>query len=619
MADDPKPTLLPFMVCGMFRSPKAVSLFEQKVNCLGISMQTVPLDGSGAVLFSIPPYADIASNYDMLGVKLGYIHEGEKHLSMSDVLFRGLATPFEVQHQSVHGNGILICFSKREPHLCAYKTLLAVPGLYYCASEEGVIITNNLGVMVRLIDKPELNPYALPLHFLYRSMPGPQTYISNVIRLGSGEMLQWHDGILNVVLCKSLRGLCDENTLQSVEPQIIGHFYEQFKGVVDFCLDKVSTLGGTSATLLSGGVDSSLMQLAINDHLSSLSSHSRSRSFSYTLDAPCFAPEINYARTATRLFDTDHTFINIASTDYLNLMIESTDILGQPLSHESVPCVVAVVKYIAEHHQKIDFLFCGGGADGLHGIPMASELYRAEKYKHWPIFLLKFLGKTLAPIWQSKAYGARQMADLIPELDNLDSPHHPMNALAMYTDWQLLNRCFESHEIYEALAYRRALEERYLNTSILMEKVQVLDMYSDVCDTTGLWYQLGLAYLEEIFFPYLDDVLLTTTFAITPHERYYFGDRTKPILKMVLEEKGISEITNNPKFGSGFSEDLFCWMSQGLLRDRLQAIERPPFMSKADFNRKLEQPDWFTWNLLTLDIFQKEILTKSPHYTLSMN
>ena len=38
-----------------------------------------------------------------------------------------------------------------------------------------------------------------------------------------------------------------------------------------------------------------------------------------------------------------------------------------------------------------------------------------------------------------------------------------------------------------------------------------------------------------------------------------------------------------------------------------QDIERPGFMQQADFERKLEKPDWFTWNLLTLDVFKKEV------------
>jgi hypothetical protein len=38
------------------------------------------------------------------------------------------------------------------------------------------------------------------------------------------------------------------------------------------------------------------------------------------------------------------------------------------------------------------------------------------------------------------------------------------------------------------------------------------------------------------------------------------------------------------------------------------SIERLEFMTKADFAQKRNQPDWLTWSLLTLDLFQKRVL-----------
>ena len=52
------------------------------------------------------------------------------------------------------------------------------------------------------------------------------------------------------------------------------------------------------------------------------------------------------------------------------------------------------------------------------------------------------------------------------------------------------------------------------------------------------------------------------------------------------------------------------------MRDMVQAIERPGFLDKSDFERLLEvptwdpldEPNWFLWNLLTFDIFQKQVV-----------
>ena len=40
----------------------------------------------------------------------------------------------------------------------------------------------------------------------------------------------------------------------------------------------------------------------------------------------------------------------------------------------------------------------------------------------------------------------------------------------------------------------------------------------------------------------------------------------------------------------------------------VQEIERPGFITRADFEQKIRQPDWFTWNMLTLDLFKKYVL-----------
>ena len=49
---------------------------------------------------------------------------------------------------------------------------------------------------------------------------------------------------------------------------------------------------------------------------------------------------------------------------------------------------------------------------------------------------------------------------------------------------------------------------------------------------------------------------------------------------------------------------------QQSLRDLVLDIDRPGFLSKADFEALLDRPDWFLWNLLTFDIFQKRVLNQ---------
>jgi hypothetical protein len=186
-----------------------------------------------------------------------------------------------------------------------------------------------------------------------------------------------------------------------------------------------------------------------------------------------------------------------------------------------------------------------------------------------------------------------------------------MNVMSVYTDWEVLPRCFDTQVIRDALAYRSELEKQQFDSPRLIERVHALHLLTDTCDSIALWQQLGLAYGQEIIYPYLDDAVVKMSMAFDPQKRFFLNGRTKPVLKLILEQKEADVIVNKPKYGGGWGNDLPDWMCQGVLRDMVQAIQRPAFMERADFQNKIEHPDWFTWNLLTMDLFNKHVLAHS--------
>lgn len=600
----PIPDPSPFLACGLIGKPEPPTL-AKKIRALDHNLHIVDIEDYGYFFYVAPPYAEVAEGEGMVVIKVGLMRAGSRLLSASTVLDRGLITPLGVQEADIHGNVLLICLTKREPEFCAYRSPLATPQLYYRAEEGNALLSDNLRMMIELLDHPKINCAALPLHFLFRSVPGRKTYVDDVYRLGSGERLTWSDGTPSTELCRDLRALFDGGDYRSVNAQTVGQFYEQLRSVMAVYLGGLTDGSSRPATLLSGGIDSSLLQQTINDFSAP---SARPLSFSYALEAPSFAPEIGYAEDASRVFKTKHTSVEVSPKDYPDLLVTAIRTLGQPPHHESVPCVIPVVEHVSADYDEVRYLFCGGAGGTLHGIGKSQDVVRANRYRNWPVPILRLLARILAPIWQSKAYGAGKAAQVLPSLDDLDSPLHPMNAVSMYTDWELTNRCFDPPAVCEALAYRRELERQQLDSPCLIEKMHMVDQVSGVSVASGFWLQLGLASNRKIIFPYLDDAVVSATLAFDPTERFYHANRTKPILKLILESKNLHDIANRPKYGSGFGDDLLDWMRRGVLRDLVRAIERPAFMEQADFERKLEEPDWFTWNMLTLDLFQKCVL-----------
>ena len=117
-----------FMACGLVRTPAPPTLSE-KIHKLDTTLRIVPVKNYGYFFFTTPPYADVAENEEELVIKLGQVHAGAELISASTILERGLISPIDVRHDDIHGNALLICFSKREPLLCAYKSPLSIPQL----------------------------------------------------------------------------------------------------------------------------------------------------------------------------------------------------------------------------------------------------------------------------------------------------------------------------------------------------------------------------------------------------------------------------------------------------------------------------------------------------------
>jgi hypothetical protein len=363
-----------------------------------------------------------------------------------------------------------------------------------------------------------------------------------------------------------------------------------------------------SAMMLSGGVDSSLLQAAIN---AQPDVDSFFPSFSFAVETPGFEFEVGYAQEAVRLLGTDHTFVKITPEEYTHWLVQSIEVAGQPMPVDTTPCFLALADHISSNRGALTSLFHGQIADGLHGVQNSLEIAQGDKYRNWPIPLLKLLGVVLAPVSQSKSYGARKAAETLVACEDINSLDHFLNSVGLLpTHQEMVCQCFPQSAVHEALAVRRNLEKGYLDSGFMVEKSNVLDLLTDGVGPASVERQLGLWHGRHFIFPYGDTAILKATFSFEPIARYCFGHRVKPILKSALESQVPTSVTQKKKgFSSAFEQGVIPWMGEGVLCDIVHDIERPAFVDRAGFAKKLKQPDWFTWKLLTLDLFKKHVLT----------
>jgi asparagine synthetase B (glutamine-hydrolysing) len=573
-----------FFVFGWVKEPASPHLIE-KIQSQGQHIQTHPIEGYGYFFYSTPFYVEIAETEDMVWIKSGPVHDGEKLLAMGDLLQNGWVCSEGIRTEKFNGSATVIGFMKHQPQCFIYRDLLSAAATYYWSDAGNLIASDNFRVMISMLEEPQLNEDVLTQHFIYREVYGVKTYVRDVYQLLGGELINWQQGRLDVDLARDYRSFSQPERVKPVNPETVEWFFQKLVDVVGVHLNGNHR---ASATMLSGGIDSSLIQAAINAQ-----PNHDFPTFSYIIDSPGFAYEIKYAEDASRALDTRHTFVKLTPQRYAQGFIESTKLLGEPMADDARSCFLLIAEQISRQDGNFKYLFHGGLAGGLLGGNGSLPIYQGDKYRSWPIPVLNLLAKIASPISKSKAYGAEQAAQVLSGAKDENSADYFLNSSGIYSDLDMVSRCFSPKEIETAFADKRNLEKRYLDSNILVERGNTLDLITSSLRMRVLERAMGLYHGIEFVYPYADTAIVDASFTFDPMERYVHDRRAKPVLTVALESHVADLNTRIPKGWSGYGKaEFFAAMRDG-----------------DDFERKLENPDWFTWNMLTLDLFKKFVLS----------
>jgi asparagine synthetase B (glutamine-hydrolysing) len=614
MKTNPTNSFGDFTIFGFTRHPETF-LQHRLPDRLGIAARVIDFGPNGHFFF-YTSYGDVTETEEVIALKLGLLHSPQGDpISARQLLGQKLISPRFVNASSLRGNALVACFSKISPEFSVYKTLLSVPQLYFSRLDGGVLCTDGPKPHIALLDRVTVNEEAIPQHFLFRYVLGRHTYFDGINRLLSGELFRWHNGSTDTRLLRDLRPEPDGLSFTRADSRAIARLYEEMSSVMGAYLSDIKKTGYTFGSLISGGVDSTIMQLLINAHVSS---PDQRKSFSYIMETPEFEFEVEYARKAIQFLETDHTFVTTTPEVYPELLVETTETLTFPITAESYPCKLSIAKFVEENCENVRFLFLGNGADSLHGTTLARKIALLEAVHHIPAssLILKLLATLINPLAAKKAHGLRQVAGMLTELDNPYSYKIPANITAVYSDIEMARRCFGDKALGKALEYRHYIEDLYLGSNHHIEKVHMIELLTDAYECGVVTNHLYLAHGCQQTYFFLDEDVIRIGLAFDPDIRFLKGRKVKPLLKGILEQTPFSGITKKPKGTSVFSEDLHEWMKNGLMRDMVQAIERPSFLSKSDFQKLLEvpgwgpldAPNWFLWNLLIFDLFQKRVI-----------
>lgn len=604
-----------FTIFGFTRQPERF-LQQTLVGHWGLTPRLIDFGPAGHFFF-YTTYGQVAETEELIGLKLGLARSEQKSpLSAQQILEQGLLTPQSVRDEAVRGNALVACFSKTAPRFSVYKTLLSLPQLFYSTLNGDLICTDTPQSHAALLGQVEVSEEAIPHHFLFRYTLGQVSYFKDVFRLLPGELFTWDGGELKIRLVRTLKTDPAAPVFTQADSDSLKALYEEMLSVMGAYTAEAESAGRLVANLLSGGVDSSIIQLLLNNTLSLALPR---KTYSYAPRLASFEYEVEYARQASDTFRTEHTFIEIHKDDFLNLLYDTNDALAQPVSSEGEPCQLAVARHIAAHEDDaVHYLTIGTGADTLHGLAIARKINFMQKVKDIPGSSLMLRGMANFFSAQStKGHALRHMAGVLPALHDPDSFKAPPNTIATYTDLDVARRCFGDDVIRQTLQYRRSLEEMYVDSPSYIERVHMVDFLSDAYENAVLNNLIYLGQRREHITPFLDEDIIRISRAFRPEVRYLNGHEIKPLLRRILEQHSPSQVTKKVKGYSVFSEDLFNWMKNGFLRELINDIDRPAFIGQADIAGLIERVEypvlddprgWFLWNLLTFDIFQKRVI-----------
>ncbi len=447
----------------------------------------------------------------------------------------------------------------------AYKNITSKFELFYLTASDGsLVITDHFRNALACL-KPEDRKVTLDQiadHLLFPSMPGNQTHVANIFRLGQGESIEF-----NMHTGKSVQKI-EEKITESKDQIPIEEALEKVDHTLKRLIDGLKEKEGL-ATLLSGGIDSTLVHTYLGSTVASLG---------VVVDSPEFSEEVRYARRASALLKNNHNFLFIKENDYLEHLKSDIRTLALP-SQVTQLVLFGVAARSVEHN-----------------------------------FKTLLTGDFVAPLFGSA------------ETDLQKSIRAKAKGLLAYAEALMIT----SDQLYvRKLIGNKKVEERLHNrTTFVLNRADILpagdgelpaDLYLELKavfallfnNATSLWRQLAYGYGRTVHTPFTGKSLLDVSLSIPRQYRYEKEGRAKHILKDLLKQRLPGYPVDVPKLGTGLPRTRYC--QDGPLKDFFYHHPIPDFIEPGfhDFIRKPQwENSWLIFNLITYAIWEEEVLKK---------
>jgi asparagine synthase (glutamine-hydrolysing) len=507
----------------------------------------------------------------------------------------------EFSVDGLEGNFVLVLVDAAQQSVFLYRHLVGSYETYYAPTANGFCFGSNLATLARRSGISLCpNESMLPVLFLYRMVPGRNTLFDGIYKLLPGELVSWK------------KGTCQHQQLRTMtqfqEPHQTGEdeSIERTESVLDEILTDWYSRKPNSAVLLSGGVDSMILQAHWNKIGRQSGSSRLPQSVAVVLDHPYTKPDLDYSLSAARQLGTEHL-----------------NIIQQPLQAATMSDLFSRTGDMPNHVQSFYFAtlaegmkqagfdagICGEGADGMFGNSCPDDLLSALRWRRKiPVsFVRSLLAKLLDQI-KPENYHA-PILRLANHLTDLNYPQHPQNNAATFTDFNRVEEVFGRNGMLNAMSYRRSLLDAmsvpYDSSAdpFNLLRAQLIGFFGEGIVTATCWCSMFHLHGVEMYNPFQDSRMIRAASNIRIDARFVWGN-PKQILKKALSRHVPEEFSRRPKLG--FGQPIFSWLAPGgCLYDAVRQIDNQPWLPQKTKQEIQKTPNWFLWTLLCYDLWHK--------------
>lgn len=331
---------------------------------------------------------------------------------------------------------------------------------------------------------------------LFQSSPLPETPIASIRRLGHGNLLQ-----------AGRDGSVTERPFERLSAgRPAGTFQEGVEGVEEALSKALGLLPAGTVNLLSGGVDSTLVQVLLGP------GH---RAAAVTIDSPEFAFETENARLAASLCGVSLGEQFLEEKDYLFLLEKETPLAALPLPLPQVAMIASVFD------------------------PGAGGCAFASGFDSDSLFSLPRAKRRLVLAGENPLSFAARSFSLSPE-DGL--------VKSLFTEEEIADRV----ERRQAYARSRVREPEDLPE---LEQGCLTSLY---CSSFAVYRHLASERGKGLFTPFMDREVVEAALRVPLPERVFRNGVFKPVLKNILSRRLPGFPSDREKGGSGLPRTRYC-------------------------------------------------------------